>query len=865
MNAGTYIGPVKKKGRPKGPAGEAKIKTEEPAPGLSQNPMAPPPTPMSAICIGTSTTTTIQSITNTNATHSQTLDSNVPSSSGGLELATLAALFSATQNEAAQNAFLLNALNLIDSPASQSGAQAPANPALVDALRQFLNNAYVQAQLQTTSATPAPPPVAQPASTLPGNAEEIVLLDKENVNPATFRRHAEQKYEQAKLADNAVRTNGSTTESANAQQPTRGLGARFLENSPPKAQPAASSSSTNTTSLLRKRTLDDCMEERDNKRNKSHRSRGKEKERSDRKELSRLLNQQQSHDSGLRHYPRALVSTFPRPELGTNSYYRTPVDAWTSPPRPSRQDNVDRQLQTSDPLGGTSRNRPIVIPDSPQAPKVSASSPIKPTNGARKPYTVPAWARTNTATQPRLSEEAQRAVEAAAEKKREERRANRRKTNAAAQERARQRGRMANSENSAPNSEPLQPSESNESMRPPPRPVVSKSDLPPIIASTDADLILFPAPNQRTRSPSPTPRSQIPPPVTPKRPSKVTSSTPGTAEYDGDSLFTPISIARRSTGKGSPLFSPGMFGSPLARKKPRISSPTSYRSATMQLGSESSVTTTKVNENSEDTLNKSKSPRWDELDEGLEDSDCPPSSLPIASSDVEFDEPTARNSATANDGAEVDDEDPLPRKQHWIGLPPSSPPPPSSPGLMPVEDDTEIPGGDMDDNELPVASETDEPEDERSENAALNATESDWDSSPAVDDMTILLPGKPLANNSADQDVADDLAFLEQFTNIGSTDGLSDLQGDLQEDSGLGGGDLSSLFPGGLHDMDLNGFLETFKPMIQDGSVPKPAEQEPTFDLSSMDSLEEAGSPSQTVDHTKLAADLQALFSGCLV
>ncbi|KAF9453971.1 hypothetical protein P691DRAFT_811749 [Macrolepiota fuliginosa MF-IS2] len=862
MSANTYIGPVKKKGRPKGPSGgEAKVKTEEPAPGLSQNPTATP-TPMASICIGTSTTTTtIQSIANPNSTPAQKSDSGT-SSSGGLDLATLAALFSVTQNEATQNGFLLNALNLIDSPASQNGSQTPINPVLVEALRQLLNN-YSRTQPQATPTPTAPLPISQLPSEqtpiLPSNDEEIILLDKENVNPAAFRRRAEQ----AKLANNLVRPSNSTS-GLTTTQPARGLGARSIENSPPKTQSIASVHSASTSSLLRKRTLDDCMEERDHKRNKNNRGKGKEKERSDKKESQRFLNQQQTYGNGFRHYPRVLASTFPRSDPGTNSYYRTPVDPWTSPPRPPRQENITPQPQMSDPLGGTS-NQPIEIPDSPQAPRVSASSPIKPTNENKKSYIVPEWARTSTATQPRLSEEARRAADAAAEKKKEERRANRRKTNAAAQERSRQRGRMANSENNAPSSEPAQPSESHELMRPPPQPIMPKSDLPPIIASSDTELVIFPPCDHRTRSPSPTPRPQLPPPVTPKRPSRVASSTPGTAEYNGDSLFTPLSIARRSTGKGSPLHSPGMFGSPLARKRYRIFSPTSYRGSSKKLGSESPTTTIKVNESSEDTR-EPRSPTRNGLDESLDDP--PPSSLPIASSDVETDEPLAHDFSSVSNGAEdfyEDEEDLPPRKQHWVGLPPSSPPPPMSPCLMPVDDDADIHGDEIDDNELPVASETDEPEDEPHKNATLKAAESNRIPSPASDDLKILLPENPSANTNSDQGTADDLAFLEQFTTIGSVDEMSDYEGHLTGDLGTDGGDLGSLFPGDLGNMDLHGFLETLRPMIHHASLPDAADQEPTFDLSSLDGFKDVDLPPQPIDHAKLAADLQAILSGCVV
>lgn len=871
LSADTYIGPVKKKGRPKGASNnEVKVKVEEsvlPSPG-SQGSSQDLSNLGTAIYMGTSTTA-IQSIPTTNPLLNQLANSEVPSQSSALDLSTLALLFSTTRNEAAWNAFLLNTLNLIDSPTSQNGSQPPVNIALVDALRQLLDNAYAKIQLGSTSSPPSSQSSTQPAPTTSPNDDDIILLDKENINPATFQRRAEQEYEQAKLADTNTQENITPTESTlglDSDRPipqSRGLGARSIENSPPKVQPLPQVPSTNTNSLLRKRTLDDCMEERDNKRNRSHRNKGKEKERFDRKECFRfLLSQQQSY----RHYPHVLASATPRRAPGTNSYYRTPIDPWTSPPRPPRQEDINLQPQVSD-MGGTSRSCPIVIPDSPQAPRVSASSPIKPLTAPKK-YVLPTWARTSTATQPRLSEEAQRAAAEAEERRKEEKRTNRRRSNAVAQERSRQRCRTANLENeNGPNCEPSRPSEPHEQMRPPPLPIVPQSDLPPIIASSNTSLVLSPPSVQRARSPSPTREPQAPP-VTPKRPSKIAFSTPGSTAYDDDSLFTPISIARRSIGAGgSPLFSPDIFGSPLARKNARITSPTAYRSISRQFGSESSTTTIKVNDNSEDTLIKSKTLTQDEQDESPDDLDCPPSSLPIASSDTEADNMTTKHSANTKDADVIDNEDYdlPPRKQHWVGLPPSSPPPPSSPSLMPIDDDIDSSYDACDggvDEELPVASETDEAEDEPRDEV-LKA-ESDWaPSTTDAEDLTITLPNNPTTNPDTERGTIDELAFLEQFTTIGSTNGLSDLQDAPQGDPNLADGDL--FFPSGLDNMDLKGFWEVFKQPNQDGTTPVDAEPIAAFDLSALEGLTNPDIPLQAVDHKKLAADLQALLSGCVV
>ncbi|KXN87361.1 hypothetical protein AN958_08913 [Leucoagaricus sp. SymC.cos] len=863
LSADTYIGPVRKKGRPKGQSnGDTKVKAENSAAAAPQKQTGRPMSPqIPAICIGTSTTTTFQSITNVTPPSSQTSqpsEASCPPASSGLDLATVAALFSASQNEAARNTFFLDTLSLIDSPAPQGG-QTAINPALVEALRQFLN-ACTQSRVEVTStstALPIPVPPSNPPDATPPSDDEVILLDKENVNPASVRRPGKD-HEPSKFRGNDIRPNESNLEPAQ----NRGLGARSIENSPPRV--TAATPAPAPVSNLRKRTLDDCMEERDSKRNKNHRTKGKDKERSDKKENPRFLGQQQSYENGFRHYPRLIPTPFARPEPGSISYYRTPIETWTSPPRPPRE-NLDPQAQMSDPFGGTSRNRPIVIPDSPQAPRVSASSPIKPTVQHKKPYVVPSWARTNTAMRPRLSEEAQKAVQALAEKKKEERRAQRRKTNAAAQGRHRQREKLANTENQdVSHSGPIAPTTFKGGMQPPPLPVIPSSDLPPIIASSDADVILFPPMPQRAQSPSPTRKTILLPPVTPQRPSRVASSTPGTTDFDEDSLFTPLSIARRSTDKfGSPLFSPGMPGSPLARKKSRISSPTAYRVAGNQFGSESSTITVKVHETSEDTFCKPKIPAPDPED-SLDDLDCPPSSLPIASSDNEF-ETTMSTQTAPNVTASVEDEEldegyAPPRKQHWVGLPPSSPPP-TSPCLMPMDDDGELQVEDIGE-ELPIASETDEPEDELDD--MLNITDSESAPGPEdAGDVTITLPKTSPESTSPGQEVIDETAFFQQFTHLESSDGLSEGQPGIQ--GGENNDELSSFFSSSVDQLDFNGFLETLKSLNPDGTLPDISDLTSGFELSAVDGSSNGGPPAQPMDHFKLAADLQAMFSGCLV
>jgi len=767
-----------------------------------------------------------------------------PSSSNNFDLAALAALLSGSQNEATRNVFLLQALNCIDASKSQE-VNGSANPALVDALHQFLSNVFSQTQVVNTPALatlPTPPP------TTPSTRN--VLLDKENVNPAVLNGQSEGGCQHIK----AIRSIMSSSDPESITQ-SCGLGVRSILNSPPKS--AAASTLSGPSTNMRKRTLDDCMEERDNKRNKN-RMRAKDKERLDKKDNSRL--QQPSYENGFKHYPRLNPISCSRPEPGTISYYRQPLETWTSPPRKSKE-NADSRSQMSDPLGGTSLNRPIVIPDSPQASKVVASSPIRPTAVHKKPYVVPSWARTDTALTPRFSEETQKSIEAAAERKKEERETNRRKTNARAQDRYRQREKIADTEDLSLESESARPS-----MQPPLLPVIPNTDLPPIIASSDADIGLFPLASSRAQSP-PLTRAPILPPITPKRPSKVATSTPAVDDFDQDSLFTPLSIVRRSTGAtGSPLFSPGALGSPLAHKKPRVTSPISYRVAAKQCGSESSTITVKT---TEETLNKSKSPVV-EFDDVQEDLDCPPSSLPIASSDSEFEDASIGVTRIASnqipDDQTADDEfdgDELPvRKQHWIGLPPSSPPPPTSPCLMPADNDAEPELGDVGE-ELPIASETDDPDEETGDEDMLNATESDWSPSPInVNDCGMPLP--TTAETANQDEVLDEMAFLQQFTTLGSSDELMNVQDDFSEGHNISTDEFNSLFASCGDTMDFEKFLDGFKPLMTVGSFPSVPDHTPGFDFSTIEAFSN-GEASQSIDHHKMAAELQAILSGCVV
>lgn len=240
----------------------------------------------------------------------------------------------------------------------------------------------------------------------------------------------------------------------------------------------------------------------------------------------------------------------------------------------------------------------------------------------------------------------------------------------------------------------------------------------------------------------------------------------------------------------------------------------------------------------------------------MEDLDCPPSSLPIASSDIDVDEAhtSADIDTTLDEDVEIS-----PVKQHWQGLPPSSPPAPSSPMLLPeAADDDEM-------DELPVAT---------------SDSETDMDMTPSDSDATADSPAdfnEQLADAFANDNfpsffpTADSepnssnmMDIFDQFTHLNSdpdTDEAFPSMGDSVES------DIESIFQNGLDGIDFTEFWETFKPLVnnnaqvashEDGN----GEGNGVFDMSKG---EANLSQFNEIDHVKLADEMQALLSGCLM
>lgn len=532
--------------------------------------------------------------------------------------------------------------------------------------------------------------------------------------------------------------------------------------------------------MRRKRTLSDFMDERESERNKQ-----RERERTERKELHRQSQKRRTSGSNtiydrnpndLRHYPRIAGEALPRP--GMNSYYRASLETHSSPPRPKPNANVNANFFDS-PTSRRSRTRG------------PASSPSRPNPGAssRKPYVVPEWARTNTATQPRLSEEAQRALEEAEEKKKQEREAVRKKSSLS-YKRLRQESRA--------DLKPKQPLDAPKSDPPPP---VAVNDSCPVFAASEISNDIFSCLQQSSAGPSSPPRSPslsssiLHIPQTPPRQFSMPLFTPDNAS---SSLFTPTPKAK-STGRLGDIASPlGCSPSPSIRRRVTKMSPIQAVVSGRSIGGADGWNG-KVKEDDNG---------WDEID-------GPPSSLPTAS-DGEEEVPTSSSFGVDERLSREDDEQGLPVRQHWAGLPPSSPPPPS-PTLTPQDQDDD----DMELTDLPV------PTSDVEESISHSFQESDSEGTETTNDLFDPL----LSALSSDGSIPSDMDIFAQLS--------SDFHRQNEGNIPITDPTLEPILQNGLVDFDFTEFWESFKPMVQDyASAP---------------------------DANKLAEDIQALFGGCLM
>ena len=868
MNAETYIGPLKKKGRPKttnavppSDSGTQEIivideSDSDNAPALAVKSLEvksddiripvsrdtnkknrktkqPMTTPFST---GPLTRRATQS-NETQTLLEPKIESHEPS------ILDILAYLSATSPEPnAQNATILAALNSIDSPESPASGDTP-NTGLASALKHLLF-------LYSTSVNQEPgPPPKTPMS--PSHDGGIVILDKENINPSKVQKKAEKDSHTRKFSDSS----SSPSSELHSPEQTSRL-ERHVQSLKPSARPNDKPLKAGSDRSVRKRTLSEFMDERDSCRS---RERGKERERVERRDGHRHSHLQHAQRSisndSLRHYPRLAASNQPRAEP-PSSYYRTGMEPWSSPPRPS----ATLQDHGGETPGGVNISR------KPQSSKISASSPVRSSQAqreARKKYVVPEWARTSTATQPRLSEEAQWALEEAEQKKKQER--------SLARKRFSTQNKSGSKGASTSTLKPQKP-QAREEFTPSQKPQLPQgpnaaASSGPLFAVADISLPIFAS--TRSTSPPPKPLSIPKTPKTPTRNRLPIRATPG---RECDSLFTPVmrsgSLFGSANSHSSRTALPLTFTSPLGnRKKARIAP----ESSILRLKGAVLADAWSTAESAESKTEASNQPDEDpsvalkqELENAFDDLDCPPSSLPIASSDIGVDN---SNPETFKDLDPMDADDETETKlvkPYWPGLPPSSPPPPSSPMMLPEAPDFEFQTDDeMDNLELPVATDSETDPDvtafdtdfsSPSESPAYFNDQNENETASTTDEFSAYFPQQEHSPDVQDNATLT-MDVFEQFTNFDNED-LQGYEGEIPNS------DLDSVFQNGLDGIDFTEFWETFKPLINDNAKTYRGANASGDSTHEKDVIIDSF---ENIDPTKLADEMQTLLSGCLM
>ncbi|PPQ89719.1 hypothetical protein CVT25_014120 [Psilocybe cyanescens] len=887
LNAGTYIGPLKKKGRPRTTGTDIKPAYNAVASGsgsgASSHPNdvividgsdseGTPPTP-TAIIFSQSAKgrsgprkrtppppfTTEPLVKRLSAAELSEAPVRVKlEPQEGPSILDILAYMSATSSSEpnAQNAAILAALNTIDSSNTQ-GKQPEGsmpNPHLVSALKQLLS-VYANSAPQPKTLEQSNPEVAKHHRQSSSHAQEdvVVVRDKENVNPVIYQKRAEDG--KMKHSDTTMGPSSSpgsshaSMQSSYLERNSNSLGrsSRSNENISQRAPVK------DTENLRRKRTLSDFMDEKEKGKGKG---KGKERERVEKRDGHRHSSSQRPPKvapviDSLRHYPRILASNQPRAEQPAN-YYRMPLESMTSPARPRPELDITAHNHVDNAGEGSGHTTESRTP-SPRPSRVSASSPVRGLqNESRRKYVVPEWARTSTSTQPRLSEEAQRALQEAEERKRQERSAARKRL-PSMQAKLKAKSILGTSQSKSNQTEAL----------PIPPPLAPKADSPrgPIIASTDRPM--FPATNihfpfvSSTRSSSPPPQSNVVP-KTPKTPIRERRNVLSTPVRENESLFTPMGSgslfgSARSCSLRTPV-APFILTSPLGnRKKARLTPLTStltgkgFGSITWANSSSSAPGSSDPKDMEADKASK-KLDR--ELEDTLDDLECPPSSLPIASSDIDVDSPYLSGPR------DVDIE--VPVRQHWAGLPPSSPPAPSSPMLLPEHDSQT--DDEMDD--LPIATSDSEADGDADMNGRETDTPSQAVASPCDGDTPV---GGDFSffslseYTSAESEHISSSDLFEQFTNLNDHSDTFPGMEDIHLDPAM-----EEIFQNGLDAIDLSEFWKTFnfKPLVDESTQ---STQERTIGEYFSQTNEGSSSSFGEIDHAKLADEMQTLLSGCLM
>ncbi|KAI3609574.1 hypothetical protein WG66_001170 [Moniliophthora roreri] len=229
-------------------------------------------------------------------------------------------------------ATILAVLSLIDS-SPDAVSKVEGNPTLQSALRNLLQQYWNNS---TSSSQPSAPADQS-------QDDEVVILDKENVNPSDFRRRAElEAMKLAEMSHNPSAGPGVNV-TCNGSQGL-GLGGR---------------SNTMSSDASKACSLEEQLSSRDRSSSGSSRK-GKEK----------------AHPSTSKDSSRTY-------RLPIYTISNSSTEPWSSPPRPRRSDFDENAA------AGSSRAAPIVIPDSPLAPIVPASSPIRGKKQPERPQTPP--------------------------------------------------------------------------------------------------------------------------------------------------------------------------------------------------------------------------------------------------------------------------------------------------------------------------------------------------------------------------------------------------------------------------------------------------------------------------------------------
>ncbi|KAG2074874.1 hypothetical protein BDR04DRAFT_1092486 [Suillus decipiens] len=557
-----YIGPPKRgRGRPEGTK-------KKPKQSKSQKPRVWPAAPP-FICAP--------------LVRPQQQEPEVPPSHTPTSLLTLLSALSAGRD----NTALLTALSTVDS--TPSGSEP--SPALLNALRDLL---ATQSQDQQQ-----PSHALQPVSRN-NQDDDIVILEKEHVDPTAFRRRVERE-------DSSTLT--TTTADESETTPLRQRRSRI---------PSGGKENTQSSPVVRKRRLSDFMAEQENK---ARRKRLHARSDSGRTPGSSEVPQPTTLSGHHRTIRSDFDSSVPSEMATSSSLFRPRL----SPFRPMCRSASESQSS-------------FVIPHSVRAP-------IKPV----KNFVVPEWARTSTATRPKLSKEAEERI-ALMEQEKKEKRAGRRTHTRTATDLSSEDGYGSSAIVHAPVQEATVPRLQS---------VISLS-LPIFASDVSISSPLLPS----------SPASETPPvPSTPPRKTSVLRATPQSLAPDGASpLFSPTPKSLWSSTRKTPYF-PSHPRTPSRTGKKTVFSPIhlitpSTKMSPLPLGlrPRSSLEWTNksveqpVDREEEDLLGK-------ELDDALQGLDVP----------------AAKQQDTADALETGEDNITLPLSP----LPPSSPLPPTSPLLLP--------------------------------------------------------------------------------------------------------------------------------------------------------------------------------------